>query len=479
MRWIVVAAVLAAAAPVLAQTPSGDAEALFTRGKQLLADGKTAEACDAFQNSQKLAPALTTLVNLATCREKNQQLATAWALFTDAARQLRTPAPSERQMAKTVDEHVAALAPKLSKLTLKVSAQAKGLELRRNEELVDPAAWNVPLPIDGGSYTITAAAPGRASFSKTIAIAISGDAQVVEVPELATAESVAPETRADVLFHEGRALMAKDPVAGCAKMDESAALNPAAIGTVINIAACHQRFGRIASALARFKDVIDLAREKTADNVKYRLEAEKQIAVLTPLVPHLELVFVEPPPAGTQIVVDKRVIAVDAITDITVDPGEREVVVSAPKRLAFHKTIGLGKGVHERLEIPHLQSSTIIVTSSRRRIGQIVGGVGILAGGTGIVMGIVARNRWHSAVDSAHCSMQGDDILCDDYGQHKTDTARTLGNVGTILAISGGVALAAGITLWALAPSSHPHEHLSIAPAVSPDSVGVTAVGRF
>ena len=69
-----------------AQPASAQAEVLFRQGRDLMAAGKVAEACSAFDESQRLEPEITTLLNVAACREKLGQLATAWGLFLDAAR---------------------------------------------------------------------------------------------------------------------------------------------------------------------------------------------------------------------------------------------------------------------------------------------------------------------------------------------------------------------------------------------------------
>src|SRR5512147_2936876 len=75
-----------------AQSSTAQAETLFRQGKDLIAHGKIAEACAAFDASQKLDPTIATLLNQAACREKNGQLATAWGLFLDAERQSRAAA---------------------------------------------------------------------------------------------------------------------------------------------------------------------------------------------------------------------------------------------------------------------------------------------------------------------------------------------------------------------------------------------------
>lgn len=190
MAWL---AVLATATPrAFAQPASVQAQSLFDEGRKLLRSGKLAEACAAFEGSQKLDPAITTLLNLADCREQNHQLATAWGTFVDANRMARSS--NDSKLMRIASKHAQKLEPRLSKLTILVLAerQIPGLEILRSNETVDPASWNHALPVDGGTYTITARAPGREPWSTTRTIKIEADAQTVEIPELIDAKPAPP-----------------------------------------------------------------------------------------------------------------------------------------------------------------------------------------------------------------------------------------------------------------------------------------------
>lgn len=184
-------AVLATASPrAFAQSASVQAQSLFDDGRKLIKAGKIAEACTAFESSQKLDPAVTTLLNLAECREQNHQLATAWGAFVEANRMAR--ASKNAKLARVASNHARKLEPRLSKLTITVAAdrQVLGLEILRGDEQVNPAGWNHALPIDGGTYTITARAPGHTPWSVTRTIKPESDAQTVEVPRLVEAKPV-------------------------------------------------------------------------------------------------------------------------------------------------------------------------------------------------------------------------------------------------------------------------------------------------
>jgi hypothetical protein len=185
---LVVVVVVAAGSPrAHAQSVSVQAQTQFDQGQRLMQAGKLAEACAAFEASQKLEPVVTTLLNLADCREQNHQLATAWGAFVDANRMAR--ATGNDKLARVATNHAHKLEARLSKLTIAVPAdhQLAGLEVVRGGDRVDPAGWNHALPLDGGTYTITARAPSRSPWSITRTIKPESDAQTVEIPRLAEA----------------------------------------------------------------------------------------------------------------------------------------------------------------------------------------------------------------------------------------------------------------------------------------------------
>ncbi len=188
--------VVALVAQADAQPSGAQAEVLFRQGRQLMAQKKYAEACAAFDASQKLEPSISTVMNQADCREKNGQLATAWGLFLDAERQTRDGGnASSVQLHKVASQHAAKLEPKLSKLTVVVEGDAKldGLEITRNGEAVDPGAWNRSLPVDGGTYTLVAKAAGHDDWTTSITVGGSADTKSVTIPKLPESPKLAPQ----------------------------------------------------------------------------------------------------------------------------------------------------------------------------------------------------------------------------------------------------------------------------------------------
>src|SRR4051812_10367911 len=100
-----------------------------------------------------------------------------------------------------------------------------------------------------GTRTATRMPVGtEGSMMRTIALAC---AIVLAVLRPAAAEDKV--AKADALFAEGIKLRDSNLELACAKFGESLQLNPQAIGTLLNVALCDERLGRLASALRRFE----------------------------------------------------------------------------------------------------------------------------------------------------------------------------------------------------------------------------------
>jgi len=203
---VILAVVCTPRKSVLAQSAdrSAEAEVLFRQAKQLMAAGQIAEACAAFDSSQNAEPALTTLINLADCREKKGDLATAWGLFTQAKRQARVAVDKiNRKLEDVAAKHADALENRLSTLTLIIDSAniPDGLIVSRNERQVDAGSWNRALPIDGGTHRIVARAPGYQEWSDTIQIEQEQAKTRLKIPRLRpianTPAGIMPALRSD------------------------------------------------------------------------------------------------------------------------------------------------------------------------------------------------------------------------------------------------------------------------------------------
>jgi hypothetical protein len=180
---ILVAAIALAAIAAPARAQSVEAESLFREGKRLMKDGKIAEACDKFDASNRLESSVGTLLNIADCREKNHQLATAWATFLKASAAAKQAGNDAKREAEA-KRRATALEPRLAYLTISVAdaSRVDGLVIKRNGVMIDQALWNQGVPVDPGTYEISGEAPGHEPWSTKVEIASEGQKASVEVP---------------------------------------------------------------------------------------------------------------------------------------------------------------------------------------------------------------------------------------------------------------------------------------------------------
>ena len=136
------------------------AEALFRSGREAVERGDWPTACARFEESHRLEPAVGTVFNLANCREKLGQLATAWQRYREVRERL---SEGDERVAVT-DERIAALEPRLPKLTLErgASAAAARASVVRDGTELGAGSFGLALPVDPGKHTIIVRAPGHA-----------------------------------------------------------------------------------------------------------------------------------------------------------------------------------------------------------------------------------------------------------------------------------------------------------------------------
>lgn len=280
---------------------------------------------------------------------------------------------------------------------------------------------------------------------------------------------------ADRLFAEGKALIDVNLVEACAKFDESYRYNPAAIGTLLNIALCDEKLGKFASAFAHFAAARDLAIEQKLP--EHQKAAEEHLKTLEGKIPHMTLRLAEQLP-GMKIVVDNKVVALDAMTEIPVDPGERVIEVSAPDRLPHQTKVVIKAGEHKDVDLPKLARS-ITVKSSRRRIGQITVIAGATTAAAGLGLALYARHLYNDQFGSdGPCFHLANGDFCRPDGQTNTNRARTLGVVASVLGGAGVVAAGVGAYLWLRAPHDL-QDRVTVIPQLGPDGAGIAAIGRF
>jgi hypothetical protein len=181
-----VAVLLAVASPAWAEGPTDQAAgaALFQEAKQLAGAGDFAQACPKFAEAQRLFPTAGTLLNLGNCYEKLGKIASAWGAFKEAEVTARSQKDADRE--QEASRRAEALAAQRAKLAVNVppAARLPGFELRRDGTLLGEAQWGSALPIDTGTHTFEAKAPGRKTWSTWVRVETNGSSATIEVPVL-------------------------------------------------------------------------------------------------------------------------------------------------------------------------------------------------------------------------------------------------------------------------------------------------------
>lgn len=187
---VVVACLCGGAREATAQS-SGVAQSLFEEGVRLMREKKYAEACPKLAESHKLEPGGGTIFNLALCLEQEGKLASAYVAFDEALG--RAKKDNNKQRAHVAEERMAALKPKLSKVTVSVAKPAadEKLEVRLDGTALGEQAWGIPFYADVGPHTITAEASGYKPWKSELRVEAAGKQYDVSVPALEKDPNVA------------------------------------------------------------------------------------------------------------------------------------------------------------------------------------------------------------------------------------------------------------------------------------------------
>ena len=177
---------LATQRPTLAADVATSAQQAFDEGRRLEDAGDFAAATARFEESERLEPALGTILNLATCYERGGRVASAWRAFRRGADEAM--ALGEEKRARRAIDRADALVARLSTVALRTEGDAAaGEEIRLDGALVAKEAWDTPQPVDGGKHSVGARASGRVNWSTTFVVASEGEHASVEVPALVVA----------------------------------------------------------------------------------------------------------------------------------------------------------------------------------------------------------------------------------------------------------------------------------------------------
>jgi hypothetical protein len=168
------------------QEQKAAAQALFDEGRAAMGADQVSTACAKFSESYQLDPTAGTLINLGLCHEREGKTGSAYTELSESvSRAIRDQRPEREKLAR---EHLAALAPRLVKLTIDVdagTARVDGFVVSVDGSPLGKAAWGVAVPLDPGDHVVEATAPRMLPFRKTVSLGEGASLVSVEVPLLA------------------------------------------------------------------------------------------------------------------------------------------------------------------------------------------------------------------------------------------------------------------------------------------------------
>jgi hypothetical protein len=307
--------------------------------------------------------------------------------------------------------------------------------------------------------------------------------------------TAADKSLATQLFKEGRTLVDQGKVAeGCRKLEESQRLDPGG-GTLLNVALCHEKEGRTATAWSEFTEALGIAKK---DDRPQRIElAQTHIAALEPTLSRLVVQV----PEGSdlpelEIKRDGSVVRRAAWgSPMPVDPGEHMIEASAHGKIAWKHSVTVGaKADTKTIVVPPLEnaptpppspivstSSTIVApqgevrSSNRSPAGWVAMGFGAVGIGVGTYFGLRALSQQKEAdkaCDGDRCKSQA--------GVTANAEAIKAANLATVGFGVGIVGVGVG-TFLLLSSGSGNRSHAATSPSVSISATSdqVTLFGRW
>lgn len=164
----------------LAHADTATAEKLFREAKSLMSQKRYTEACPKLAESHRAEPSGGTILHLAYCHKEEGRIATAHKELEEAVQFAVRDKREDRE--KAARALMAELEPKLPKLSIAVVPEVMrlpGIEVKRDGIPVPPSEWGSPITVDPGPHTVTAWAPGRKPFFKSVDL--RGDAAAASV----------------------------------------------------------------------------------------------------------------------------------------------------------------------------------------------------------------------------------------------------------------------------------------------------------
>ncbi len=314
------------------------------------------------------------------------------------------------------------------------------------------------------------------------------------------------DAQAEEYFQQGKAAMGRhEYVKACSLFEASKALEDT-LGTLLNLADCHQQAGKVATAWGEFSDAEQRARSSKPPREERAVFAHDRAEALRKLLPRLKLIVPIPVRVeGLVISIDGRAVPPEAWDmGVPVDPGLRKVSAAAPGKKPWSMDTRIDPVEGESLIFPiqvepltdapkvvvvppkasgndASEIEAVATSRARRTAGYVVGGVGVLGLAVGGVMaglGYAAiQEEKHACDNNCWNDKQGQSPAYQQANSAKSNATIDI-NVASATGGVGVVALGVGIYLI-ITSSPKVAPKAAIAPSIGPGHQGLSVVGEF
>ena len=303
-------------------------------------------------------------------------------------------------------------------------------------------------------------------------------------------------TDAEDLFRRAKALMAQNKhEEACPLLGESYRLDPG-MGTLLNLALCHERIGKTASAWGEFRAVEQQAHAASPPNESRARFAREHADKLEKRLSRVKINVPEGARVpGLVIKVDGEPKGEPLWAGVPVDPGTRVVEASATnKKPAVYKVKIDDEGVLQNVTIAPLADVPVAAAPAigpgtsgggmeaveeyaenraRRTTGYVIGGIGVATLAVGVVFGVAAIVNDSSAKNCSPCVRGSADATASD---QSTDRALVFANIANVTVPLGVLATAAGAYLVL---SAGPGHKVALAPVTTRTATGLSMQGEW
>jgi hypothetical protein len=298
---------------------------------------------------------------------------------------------------------------------------------------------------------------------------------------------------AEELFRQGKAEMAKGNYDKACPMFAESYKQDATMGTLLNLALCHEAVGRIASAWGEWRAVEQQARAVVPPREDRIKMAKEHAEKLEPRLSRIQiLVPADVRVDGLTVKIDGEAKGEPLWGGIPVDPGTRKIVVTAPGKKTLTREVKVDdEGVVVPVTIPKLEDTPVVEApkggggsvgpdlekveeyasnQARRTAGFVVGGIGIATLAVGAAFGLGAIINDGDAKDAcpAPC-IQGSREAAD--ADARTDRAFVFSNIANVTLPLGIIGTGIGAYLVLTAG---PTEKVAVTPMTSTHARGVS-----